>query len=249
MKYSNCEEGIFRARPNRFLASVEVNGVETLCHVKNTGRCRELLLPGARVVVSRASSEKRKTEYDLIAVAKGNQLVNLDSQAPNTLAWEWIVQREADSRFGRILTAKREVAYSNSRFDLYLEAQGDSFQENSCGCSDFSPLRRVFLEVKGVTLENNGVAFFPDAPTERGVKHVRELAACTEAGYEAVLLFVVQMTMTGVSSVRPNWATHPAFGEALQEAKAKGVQILAYDCHVTESGIQLNQPLPVILDK
>ncbi len=226
MRYTNVSRGRFLERPNRFLARVEMEGQEVLCHVKNTGRCRELLNPGAVVYLQKSDNPNRKTGYDLIAVEKGEMLINMDSQIPNYVAAEWL-------RKGRLFpedaNIQMERRYGNSRFDIYAEA-GD---------------RKAFLEVKGVTLEVEGQARFPDAPTERGVKHVRELMGCVQDGYEAYLLFVIQMT--GIQSFAPNWDTHPAFGSALQEAAQAGVQILAYDCQVRPDEIVLDQPVPVLL--
>ena len=226
MRYTNVSRGRFLERPNRFLARVEMEGQEVLCHVKNTGRCRELLKPGAVVYLQKSDNPNRKTGYDLIAVEKGEMLINMDSQIPNYVAAEWL-------RKGRLFpedaNIQMERRYGNSRFDIYAEA-GD---------------RKAFLEVKGVTLEVEGQARFPDAPTERGVKHVRELMGCVQDGYEAYLLFVIQMT--GIQSFAPNWDTHPAFGSALQEAAQAGVQILAYDCQVRPDEIVLDQPVPVLL--
>ena len=226
MRYTNVSRCRFLERPNRFLARVEMEGQEVLCHVKNTGRCRELLNPGAVVYLQKSDNPNRKTGYDLIAVEKGEMLINMDSQIPNYVAAEWL-------RKGRLFpedaNIQMERRYGNSRFDIYAEA-GD---------------RKAFLEVKGVTLEVEGQARFPDAPTERGVKHVRELMGCVQDGYEAYLLFVIQMT--GIQSFAPNWDTHPAFGSALQEAAQAGVQILAYDCQVRPDEIVLDQPVPVLL--
>ena len=226
MRYTNVSRGRFLERPNRFLARVEMEGQEVLCHVKNTGRCRELLNPGAVVYLQKSDNPNRKTGYDLIAVEKGEMLINMDSQIPNYVAAEWL-------RKGRLFpedaNIQMERRYGNSRFDIYAEA-GD---------------RKAFLEVKGVTLEVEGQARFPDAPTERGVKHVRELMGCVQEGYEAYLLLVIQMT--GIQSFAPNWDTHPAFGSALQEAARAGVQILAYDCQVRPDEIVLDQPVPVLL--
>jgi len=203
-----------------------MEGQEVLCHVKNTGRCRELLNPGAVVYLQKSDNPNRKTGYDLIAVEKGEMLINMDSQIPNYVAAEWL---RKGSLFPEGANIQMEKRYGNSRFDIYAEA-GE---------------RKAFLEVKGVTLEVEGQARFPDAPTERGVKHVRELMGCVQEGYEAYLLFVIQMT--GIQSFAPNWDTHPAFGSALQEAARAGVQILAYDCQVRPDEIVLDQPVPVLL--
>ena len=226
MQYDNVTEAVFLRRPNRFIAEVELRGSTETVHVKNTGRCRELLVPGARVWLTASDNPLRKTKYDLIAVQKGDMLVNLDSQIPNATAAEWI---QKGGLFPDLTSLRREVKYGDSRFDLYLEHGG----------------KRAFIEVKGVTLEQDGVARFPDAPTERGVKHVEELIRCLGDGYEAYLLFVIQMQ--GVRRFEPNWATHPEFGEALQKAHAAGVQILAYDCEVTPDSIRIRNPVPIRL--
>ncbi len=226
MRYTNVSRCRFLERPNRFLARVEMEGQEVLCHVKNTGRCRELLNPGAVVYLQKSDNPNRKTGYDLIAVEKGEMLINMDSQIPNYVAAEWL---RKGSLFPEGANIQMEKRYGNSRFDIYAEA-GE---------------RKAFLEVKGVTLEVEGQARFPDAPTERGVKHVRELMGCVQEGYEAYLLFVIQMT--GIQSFAPNWDKHPAFCRALQEAARAGVQILAYDCQVRPDDIVLDQPVPVLL--
>lgn len=224
MHYSNIIEGIFLSRPNRFLAQVEIGGREETVHVKNTGRCRELLIPGTKVLLTKSANPARKTAYDLVSVYKGDRLVNMDSQAPNEMAAEWV---KGGGFISGITAVKREKVFGNSRFDLYIEA-GE---------------RRIFMEVKGVTLEENGVARFPDAPTERGVRHVEELADCVKAGYEACLFFVVQMK--GVTFLEPNWRTHPAFGEALRYAASREVRIMAYDCQVFPGTVEIDRPVPV----
>jgi len=226
MKYQNIERAVFQARPNRFVAYIEINGKQEICHVKNTGRCRELLIPGAEVYTQRSENPNRKTKYDLIAVKKGERLVNMDSQIPNYAVREWL---EKGGLFQKITQLRMETRYGNSRFDLYLEADG----------------KKIFMEVKGVTLEEEGIARFPDAPTERGVKHVHELITCKKDGYEAYLFFVIQMK--GVRCFEPNDRTHPAFGEALRQAAAEGVHILACDCRVTEDSIEIDQRIQVRL--
>ena len=229
MRYKRMERGIFQERLNRFVAHVRLDGPaegSTVCHVKNTGRCRELFVPGAEVWVQRAENPARKTLYDLICVRKGEQLINVDSQAPNRVAEEWLPR---SGLFPENVQIRREVRFAHSRFDLYAEA-GE---------------RRAFLEVKGVTLEEEGIARFPDAPTERGVRHVEELIQCRKSGCEAYLLFVVQMK--GIRAVAPNDRTHPAFGEALRRASAEGVRLLAVDCYVTPVELLADQTLPVIL--
>lgn len=224
------ERAFFLSRPNRFVALVEPEGRRgdvVVCHVKNTGRCRELLIPGTPVYIQRAGNLNRKTAYDLIVVEKNGVFVNMDSQAPNVVAEEWLRTGCLFSRDARI---RREVKHGTSRFDLYVE-DGD---------------RRAFMEVKGVTLEEDGTALFPDAPTERGIKHIQELEACRQSGYEAYLLFVIQMK--GVTCLRPNDRTHPAFGDALRSAARSGVQILAADCLVRVDSLCLDQMIPVILN-
>lgn len=227
MRYRNIVRAIFLARPNRFIANVEIQGKQEVCHVKNTGRCRELLLPGTEVYLQRAENPDRKTKYDLIAVKKGERLVNMDSQIPNYAVKEWL---EKEGLFQKITQLRMETRYGNSRFDLYLEADG----------------KKIFMEVKGVTLEEDGTARFPDAPTERGVKHIHELMECRKDGYEAYLFFVIQMK--GIRCFEPNDRTHPAFGEALRQAAAEGVHILAYDCRVTEDLIEIDQRIQVRLE-
>ena len=202
MQYQNICPGTFLARPNRFIAHVEVEGRVEVCHVKNTGRCRELLVPGCRVYLEESSNPNRKTRFDLVAVEKerrcGPLLVNMDSQAPNKVFGEWA----AGGGFRPGLSKLRpETTFGNSRFDYYWE------DSNSAG----------FVEVKGVTLERDCVAYFPDAPTERGVKHITELIECLKDGYEAYILFVIQMKE--ISYMTPNDATHKAFGDALREAE------------------------------
>ena len=226
MRYEKMEPAVFLERPNRIVAYVEQAGRREICHVKNTGRCRELLVPGAELYVQRSDNPARKTALDLIAVKKGSQWVNMDSQAPNKAAAEWLRQGGLGCRE---ITIRPEYKYGDSRFDFFLEADG----------------RKAFMEVKGVTLEEDGVARFPDAPTERGVKHIRELIRCLNAGYEAYVFFVIQMK--GVRAFEPNDRTHPAFGEALREAAKKGVQILAYDCVVRPDEMSIDQRIEVWL--
>ena len=230
MKYERMEKGVFIERPNRVIAHVQLEGQTegfTVCHVKNTGRCRELFIPGAEVWVQKAENSGRKTPYDLICVKKEGRLVNVDSQAPNCVAEEWL---RRGILFPPDALVKREVRFGGSRFDLYVE----------------SGERKAFMEVKGVTLEESGLAKFPDAPTERGVRHVEELIRCLSEGFEAYLLFVVQMK--GVRGVAPNDRTHPAFGEALRRAAKAGVQILAVDCRVTPDELFADQSLSIFLE-
>jgi len=224
MIIDNIKPGIFLARPNRFIAYIEINGQMEVCHVKNTGRCRELLIPRAMVLVQEVDSPTRKTKYDLIAVYKGQRLINIDSSAPNKVFAEWL---QKGGLFQDITLVKPERHFGSSRFDFYVEGDG----------------RKAFVEVKGVTLEDNGVVRFPDAPTERGVKHLKELAACIEAGFEAYAVFIVQMK--DVLYLEPNWTTHRAFGEALQKAAGQGVHVLALDCQVTENSITAGDPVEV----
>lgn len=226
MKYERIEEAVFKSRPNRFVAYVETVKGEEVCHVKNTGRCRELLIPDARIWVQRSLNPSRKTAIDLIAVEKQGQVINMDSQIPNKVAEEWL---RAGHLFSKEAVIRPETRFGNSRFDLYIE----------------EGTRKMFLEVKGVTLEEEGVARFPDAPTERGVKHIEELIACREAGYEAGILFVIQMK--GIRYLEPNDRTHAAFGEALRSAKEAGIKILAVDCMVTPESIIADQEIEVRL--
>ncbi|MBQ3214590.1 MAG: DNA/RNA nuclease SfsA [Oscillospiraceae bacterium] len=227
MRYREMVAGIFRARPNRFIAHVEIDGQTQVCHVKNTGRCRELLPVGAQVWCEVADNPNRKTKYDLITVRKGHRLINMDSQAPNIAAGEWL----ASGGLGPIENLRSEVFHEDSRFDFSFTLNG----------------RPCLLEVKGVTLENDGVCAFPDAPTERGAKHLKGLAKAAQEGFRAYVLFVIQME--GVEYLHPNDATDPAFGQALREAAAKGVQVLAMDCLVTEDSMTINNPVPVQLER
>ena len=225
MEYRNMVPGIFLRRPNRFIAHVALDGVETVCHVKNTGRCKELLVPGCQVWCEVSGNPNRKTTHDLIAVEKGHRLINMDSQAPNAAAKEWLIA----GGLGEISGLRAEVTHGDSRFDF-------SFQKEGKTC---------FLEVKGVTLETDGVCAFPDAPTLRGAKHLRELIQAVKDGYGAYALFVIQMS--DVTYLHPNDATDPAFGQALREAAAAGVQILAMDCAVTPDTMTLQTPIEIRL--
>lgn len=227
MRYGKITKGKFIRRPNRFKAYVELNGEEELVHVKNTGRCAELLKAGATVYVQKSDKEERKTKWDLIAVEKGQRMINMDSQIPNRVVKEWL---EKENLFENITCIRPEYTYGNSRFDLYVEA-GE---------------RKIFIEVKGVTLEEDGVVRFPDAPSERAVKHVEELQKAVKDGYEAYVFFVIQMK--DVRYFTPNRQTHPEFAEALAEAERNGVKILAYDCSVTEDSIELGKEVPVVLE-
>lgn len=217
--------GVFLSRPNRFVAHVQIDGKTEVCHVKNTGRCRELLPAGAEVWCLESGNPARKTRFDLITVRKGERLINMDSQAPNLAAREWLLA----GGLGEIQDLRPETVHGDSRFDF-------SFVKDE---------KRCFLEVKGVTLENDGVCAFPDAPTERGSKHLRGLARAAGEGYGAYVLFVVQME--AVRYMHPNDDTDPAFSRALREAAAAGVQILAVDCKVTPGTMIIDKSLPVIL--
>lgn len=219
--------GTFLERPNRFIAYVEVEGRKETVHVKNTGRCAELLQTGARVYLQESDNPDRKTKWDLIAVEKGSRMVNMDSQIPNKVVKEWL---EAGHLFENITRIQPEFTYGNSRFDLYVEADG----------------KRIFIEVKGVTLEQDGVVRFPDAPSDRAVKHVEELKAAVKEGYEAYVFFVIQMK--DVRYFTPNMDTHPAFGEALRDAARAGVHVLAYDCEVSSDRIAIADIVPVVLE-
>lgn len=223
MNYLNIVEGTFISRPNRFIAHVMIDGKVEICHVKNTGRCKELLVDGARVYLEKSNNIKRKTAYSLISVEKGQRLINIDSQAPNKAFYEAISNRIILlPNFEEVITIKPEKAYGASRLDFYIENNN----------------QKSFIEVKGVTLEENGVVSFPDAPTERGLKHIHELIKAKEEGYTPYIVFVVQMNH--VKYLIPNDNTHKEFGEALRYAKEKGVHILAYECDVTPDSMTLN---------
>lgn len=226
MRYANMVPGIFRNRPNRFIAHVEIDGKEQVVHVKNTGRCRELLVPGVAVWCQRADNPARKTQYDLITVRKGQRLINMDSQAPNTAAREWL----ESGGLGNIDNLRQETVHGNSRFDFSFTKEG----------------KTCFLEVKGVTLEDNGVCAFPDAPTERGAKHLRGLAEAARQGYGAYVLFVIQMA--DVKYLHPNDRTDPDFGAALREAAAQGVKVLAVACQISENEMMISGSVPVHLE-
>ena len=225
MQYQNMVPGIFLARPNRFIAHVQIGGNTEICHVKNTGRCRELLPAGAKVWCRQSDDPRRKTKFDLITVQKGHRLINMDSQAPNVAAREWLQA----GGLGAISELKGEYTHGDSRFDFSFVKEG----------------RRCFLEVKGVTLENDGICAFPDAPTERGVKHLKGLTALARQGYGAYVLFVIQMA--DVRYLHPNDATDPAFGQALRTAAYNGVRVLAMDCAVTENAMTIGNPVEVRL--
>lgn len=226
MKYENVVKGRFIDRPNRFIANVEINGKTEVCHVKNTGRCKELLVSGAAVYLQKSGNPERKTGFDLIAVEKGNLLINMDSGAPNKAAGEYL-----RNLFGERALIKPEKVYGGSRIDFYAETGGE----------------RRLIEVKGVTLEENGRAFFPDAPTERGLKHINELCGAVKEGYKACILFIVQMK--GVKDFAPNDKTHPEFGSALRYAAKNGVTVKALDCLVTPDSMTVDKEIKVELVK
>lgn len=228
MRYDNIHKGKFLSRPNRFIANVEIDGKAEVCHVKNTGRCKELLIEGCTVWLEHSDSESRKTAFDLVAVEKGDRLINMDSQAPNKAVGEWLREKMP---FGEGFSVYPEKKYGNSRFDFYLESQD----------------RKIFMEVKGCTLEKDGVVLFPDAPTLRGVKHIEELSHCLDEGYEAYIMILVQMS--DVKYFTPNYDTHPEFGEALERVSRKGVKILCYDCNVTHDSMTVGKPVKVKLGR
>lgn len=223
MKYKKVVEGRFVSRPNRFIANVNIGGCDFVCHVKNTGRCRELLVPGATVFLEESDNPNRKTKYDLIAVQKGDRLINMDSQAPNKVFSEWA------KAYFKPDFIKPEVTYKSSRFDFYIE-KGDE---------------KIFVEVKGVTLENDGVVSFPDAPTERGIKHLLELSDAVKNGYTAHVFFIVQMK--GVRYFEPNRERHPEFCKALKFAKENGVHVMSLDCKVTPNSLTARDFVKVVI--
>jgi len=225
MTYSDMTPGTFLSRPNRFIAHIEIDGQTEVVHVKNTGRCRELLPSGAQVWCQRSHNPSRKTKYDLITVQKGTRLINMDSQAPNTAAKEWLLS----GGLGPVEDLRSETFHGDSRYDFSFLLNG----------------RQCFLEVKGVTLETDGICAFPDAPTERGAKHLRGLTEAAKEGFGAYVLFVIQMA--DVEYLHPNDATDPNFGVALREAAANGVEILAMDCTVTIDSMTIRKPVPVKL--
>ena len=228
MRYDNIHKGKFLSRPNRFIANVEIDGKAEVCHVKNTGRCKELLIEGCTVWLEHSDSESRKTAFDLVAVEKGDRLINMDSQAPNKAVGEWLREKMP---FGEGFSVYPEKKYGNSRFDFYLESQD----------------RKIFMEVKGCTLEKDGVVLFPDAPTLRGVKHIEELSHCLDDGYESYIMILVQMS--DVKYFTPNYDNHREFGEALEKASRKGVKILCYDCNVTHDSMTVGKPVKVKLGR
>lgn len=228
MEYERIAEGRFLSRQNRFIAYVDIGGKTEKVHVKNTGRCKELLVENAEVYLEKSGKEGRKTDYDLVAVRKGKRLINMDSNAPNKAVGEWLLKKEL---FPSLKEVRAEKTYKNSRFDFYIETEEE----------------KIFLEVKGVTLERENGAYFPDAPSERAVKHVEELMEAVKEGYKAYILFVIQMK--GIAFFSPNVETHPAFAEVLEKAKAAGVKILAYDCGVTPDSMEIGSPVAVRMPK
>lgn len=222
MKYENIVKGEFLDRPNRFIANCKIDGKTEVCHVKNTGRCKELLIKGTTVYLQKSNNPNRKTKYDLISVQKGERLINMDSQIVNYVVLEYLPQM-----FSGIVNVKPECKYGNSRFDVYVETKTD----------------KIFVEVKGVTLENDGVVRFPDAPTERGVKHLKELQKAVTEGYKAFVMFVVQMD--DVQYFEPNRETHPEFADTLKEVSKNGVNILAFQCDVIPESITIKNQIPV----
>ena len=231
MRYENIHKGTFIKRPNRFVALVEIGGKEELVHVKNTGRCSEILTKGCTVYLNRQNGENRKTKYDLVAAEKVRRnlsplLINIDSQIPNYAVEEWL---KNSGLFSEEAIIKREVTYGNSRFDFYIEDKGE----------------KIFLEVKGVTQEHDGVAMFPDAPTLRGVKHLKELTVCIADGYKAFVLFVIQMNE--IKKFTPNDVIHKDFGDALRSASNAGVKLIAMDCDVTPDSMKIRNEVPIEL--
>ncbi len=227
MIYLNTATGIFQSRPNRFISHILINGQDEVCHVKNTGRCKELLVPGAKVVLEKSNSHTRKTSCSIIGVYKGTRFINMDSQAPNKVFAEFL---KSGNFIDDITYIKNEAVYKNSRFDFYCETKD----------------RKIFIEIKGVTLEKDGVVYFPDAPTARGLKHIEELIDCMENGYDAYMVFVIQMS--DILYFTPNMSTHPEFGKALMEARKKGVNIRAFDCIASENSLQINKEIYINLD-
>lgn len=228
MEYNKIVEGIFLERPNRFIAYVLINGKQETVHVKNTGRCKELLVPGATVFLEESDNPNRKTKYDLVKIIKENRIINMDSQAPNKVVGEWLSE---NNLYKNTTLIKAEKTYEKSRFDFYIEGDG----------------RKAFIEVKGVTLEDNGVVRFPDAPSDRAVKHIEHLIKASKDGYDTYVMFVIQMK--NVKYFEPNTKTHPKFAEILKKANDEGVNILAYECNVTKTGMNIEKPVKVVLTK
>lgn len=227
MKYNHIIKAKFLNRPNRFIANVLIDGVEEIVHVKNTGRCKELLVPNTDVILEKSDNEKRKTKYSLISVYKGDTLINIDSQSPNTVVFEALKKGEIEE-LGKVTFAKREVTFCDSRFDIYFE------KENQKG----------FIEIKGATLEENGVVMFPDAPTERGTKHIYEMIKAVQNGYVGIIFFLIQMK--GVRYLTPNRKTDLKFSEALRFCKDYGVDVLAYDSVISENEIMIGEKVPIL---
>lgn len=228
MKYEHIVEGVFIKRINRFIAEVLINGMETLVHVKNTGRCKELFIKGAKVYLEKSANPNRKTSYSLINIYKNDLLINIDSQVPNAVVYEGILSGKVKALVDTI-TLKREVTYGKSRFDLYYE----------------TPTHKGFVEVKGVTLETNGIARFPDAPTDRGRKHIYELMEGLSQGYTNYIFFLIQMN--GIESFAPNWDTDPKFAEALIAAKDSGVEVLVFNSLVDKDSICINKNINLLI--
>lgn len=224
MTYKNIIKAVFIDRPNRFIARCEINEQVETVHVKNTGRCKELLIPGTTVFLEKFNAQTRKTNYDLISVIKGNRIINIDSQAPNKIFLEWA---KSGKFLPDILLIKPEYRFLNSRFDFYIE----------------TPFKKIFIEIKGATLENNGVVMFPDAPTQRGLKHISELIEVKKKGYEAYIIFVIQME--NAKYFMTNYITHKAFADKLKECDDNGVNVAAFDTIVTEKSIVLNNEVEV----
>lgn len=231
MYYGEVKEAIFKERPNRFIAYCEVEGSLEKVHVKNTGRCKELLVPGVKVYLQVHDNPKRKTKYSLITVQKGDRLVNIDSQAPNTVVEEALKAGsiKLPNMEMPLINIKREKTYGNSRFDFYMQSQNEE----------------AYMEIKGATLEEEDYVKFPDAKTERGTKHVEELIKAVEEGYKAYILFVIQME--NIRYFTPHVARDPKFAKALYEASQKGVTILAYECKVTENTLHITKEVPVYI--
>lgn len=226
MQYDNIIPAVFLDRPNRFIANIEIDGLRQVAHVKNTGRCREILTPGARIWVRENSDPRRKTRFDVITAQKNERMINIDASAPNAAVKEWLPE---SGLFRHVSLIRPETTFGRSRLDFYIEADG----------------RKMFMEVKGVTLEDRGVVRFPDAPTERGLKHIKELEASLSSGFEACILFVIQMK--GVDYFKPNSATHEAFADALHHAFRAGVQVRAWDCLIMPDSMDIADPVPVWL--
>lgn len=228
MKYNNIVKGKFIERPNRFIAYVQIEGEDDkqIVHVKNTGRCRELLVSGAEVYLEKSENPKRKTKYDLVTVVKNNRLINMDSQAPNKVVKEWLSQNHV---YKNTTLIQPEKTFEKSRFDFYIEGDG----------------KKAWIEVKGVTLEEDGIVLFPDAPSERAVKHIEHLIKAHKQGYDAYIIFVIQMK--GVRYFTPNTKTQPEFTKVLKKAVKAGVKIMAYDCNVTEIGLKLDASVKTII--